>query len=104
MSNIQKRTDRSKNPWRARFRAPDGSEQSKSFRRKVDAERWLRGQTVKVDEGEWTDPNRSRVTFEEWSTDWLAGLIDLKPKTRHGYESLLHSVSYTHLRAHETDS
>lgn len=89
--SIQHRPNRP-SPWRARYWAADGQQHSKSFRRKADADRWLRSQVVKLDRGEWTDPDRARISFGEWSEAWLAGLVDLKPKTRHGYTSLLHSL------------
>lgn len=88
MGNIQ-RIDRAK-PWRARFRAPDGSEQSRSFRRKVDAERWLRDQEGKADRGLWTDPAAAKVPLSEYAEAWLAGR-QLKPKSVATYRSLLDS-------------
>lgn len=45
MGSIQHRGDRTK-PWRARFNGPDGRQRSKSYERKVDAERWLRAERV----------------------------------------------------------
>ena len=44
------------NPWLARYRGPDGRQHSKTFRRKVDAERWLRTEELRGDRGEWVDP------------------------------------------------
>lgn len=41
MANIQKRVLKGKISWRARYRTPSGAERSKSFDRKVDAERFL---------------------------------------------------------------
>lgn len=79
------------NPWRARYRAPDGRERSKSFARKIDAEKWLTAQLADSDRGVWTDPKAGTVTVEEWSESWLSGLHGLKPKTIHGYQSLLRS-------------
>lgn len=87
--SIQK-TDR-KNPWRARYRGPDGRERSRSFRTKVEAERWLRNQLSQTDRGSWVDPKAGDISLQEWSTRWFAGLHDLKPKTVAGYESLLRS-------------
>lgn len=92
--SIQHREGRP-SPWRARYRGPDGRQHSKSFGRKVDAERWLRAQLAKVDRGEWLDPSAGLVTFAEWADEWLPGL-DLKPKTRAGYESLLRSRVLPH--------
>jgi hypothetical protein len=44
------------NPWLARYRGPDGRQHFKTFRRKVDAERWLRTEELRGDRGEWVDP------------------------------------------------
>ncbi len=88
MGTIQK-VARAK-PWRVRYRGPDGSEVSRTFRVKVDAERWLREQESKLDRGAWVDPSAGRVTFAEYADGWMAGR-SLKPKTRAGYASLLKS-------------
>ena len=84
-----RRVDRPK-PWLARYRGPDGRQHSRTFRRKVDAERWLRTEESRGDRGEWVDPTAGQVTFSEWSEAWLDGL-DLKPATRANYVSNLDS-------------
>ncbi|HSM45328.1 MAG TPA: tyrosine-type recombinase/integrase [Acidimicrobiia bacterium] len=89
MGSIQ-RVDRPK-PWRARYRAPDGRQLSRSFKRKIDAEKWLRAEEGKADRGEWIDPNAGAITYGEWSKHWIDSLHGLAPKTRAGYESLLRS-------------
>jgi integrase len=75
--------------WRARYRGPDGKERSRTFDRKVDAERFL--VTVESDKlrGSWVDPRLGALSLEEWSARWLATLVHVKPKTLAGYESLL---------------
>ena len=78
-------------PWRARYRGPDGRQHSKSFKRKIDAERWLRDEESRADRGEWVDPTAGSVRYAPWADTWLAGLHSIGPKTRHGYESLLRS-------------
>lgn len=88
MGHIQ-RIDRAK-PWRARFRAPDGRERSKSFRRKVDAERWLRDQEGRADRGLWLDPDAGKVALADYAESWLAGR-QIKPKSVATYRSLLNS-------------
>ncbi|MGH3218637.1 MAG: tyrosine-type recombinase/integrase [Streptosporangiaceae bacterium] len=75
--------------WRARYRGPDGRERSKSFKRKSDAERWLVYQRSLMAQGDWTDPARGRITFGEYAEAWLESRADLKPKTRHQYQSLM---------------
>ena len=87
--SVQNRPDRPK-PWRARYRGPDGREHSKSFARRVDADRWLRLELAAADRGLWVDPTAGDVLFGEWVEDWSAGLT-VKPKTAAGYRSLLES-------------
>lgn len=78
------------NSWRARYRGPDRRERSKSFKRKSDAERWLAQQRHLIAQGDWTDPALGRITFGEYAAAWLDSRADLKPKTRHQYQSLMH--------------
>ncbi len=92
--SIQYRMDRP-SPWRARYLGADGRQRSRSFERKVDAERWLRDELAKIDRGLWVDPSAGDVTFAEWSAGWLEGL-DLKPSTRANYESNLRSRVLPH--------
>ena len=81
--------ERRGNSWRARYRGPDRRERSKSFARKADAERWLAQQRALMAQGDWTDPALGRITFGEYALAWLDSRADLKPKTRHQYQSLL---------------
>lgn len=59
--------------WRARYRHHEtGRQVQATFRRQVDAQRWLRQQLEAVDSGKWVDPRRSRVTFETFYEQWSA--------------------------------
>ena len=75
--------------WRARYHGPDGRERNKSFRRKSDAELWLAQQRALIAQDDWVDPVRGRIMFGEYALSWLDSRTDLKPKTRHQYNSLL---------------
>jgi len=75
--------------WRARYYGPDGRQRGKSFKHRSDAQRWLTEQRSFVAQGDWTDPARGRITFGEYAMAWLTSRTDLKPKTRHQYQSLL---------------
>ena len=88
MGSIQRRVERAK-PWRARYRAPDGKEHSRSFERKLDAERWLTERERERNRGEWVDPAMGKVTVAEWSVRYLRTKQHLKPYTLAGYSSLL---------------
>jgi integrase len=58
--------------WEASYRGPDSKERTKTFDRKVDAERWLRAQETARDTGEWLDPQSGRAIFGEYGTSWLS--------------------------------
>ena len=90
MGWIRKRSSRPA-PWRAGYRGPDGREHSKSFPRKVDAERWLRDELQKQDQGLWINPNAGAMLFAEWAQAWLAGKASIGVKTQAGYQSVLNS-------------
>jgi len=72
MAHIQKRGP---GRWRARYRAPGGSERSRTFARRVDAERWLdsvRGDLVR---GTYVHPEAGRRTFGEYARGWQAAQV-----------------------------
>jgi integrase len=77
--------------WQARYRDPAGRMQSakNTFATKTDASKHLSLIEADLHRGDWLDPRLSRVTFDEWSTAWLAGCAHLKAKTLAGYESVL---------------
>lgn len=68
MGYIRYRKDRPKH-WLAGFRAPDGSEVSKAFDRKIDAQRWLATQQTDQLRGQWSDPRTSRINFEQQANE-----------------------------------
>jgi len=57
--------------WRARYRHPEtGRQIQATFRRQVDAQRWLRDQLGTLDTGRWVDPRAGRVTLETFYGQW----------------------------------
>jgi integrase len=74
--------------WQVRYIDPAGRERSKTFRRKVDAEKYLIHIEAQKQRAEWINPELSATPFGEWAARWLATRSHLKPKTRAGYESL----------------
>lgn len=89
MAHVEKRTQAGTVRWRARYRAPDGRERSRTFTRRTDAEQFLAQTEVDKSRGSWIDPARAQVLFGDWAERWLATTTHLKPKTRVGYESML---------------
>lgn len=89
MGSIE-RVDRPK-PWLARYRGPDGRRHSRAFRRKVEAEAWLRREESTIDRADWVDPRAGAIVFSDWADTWFNGLHDLKPKTVNEYRWHLNS-------------
>ena len=79
MAHIEKRGS---NRWKARYRAPDGRERSKTFPRKVDAERFLAEMSVAKNRGQWVDPRAGRLPFGEWAAECYAARVDLRNSSR----------------------
>lgn len=58
-------------PWRARYTHPEtGKRHQRTFKRQVDAQRWLRGQLEALDKGAWVNPQDGRVTFSSYFAAW----------------------------------
>jgi hypothetical protein len=80
MAHIEKR---GANRWRARYRTPGGEERSRTFTRRIDAERFLESVTVDQVRGEWADPKLGRILFADWVAQWEQTVAsDLRPTTR----------------------
>ena len=58
--------------WRA-FLKYRGHRDSRTFRRKQDAQRWLTEQRSEIDRGTWLDPARGRIPVGDLVERWLAG-------------------------------
>jgi integrase len=71
--------------WRARYLDLDGRERSRSFGRKIDAERFLAEVEHSMVTGSYRDPDAGRVTLRAYAADWLASRT-CDPATRQVYE------------------
>jgi hypothetical protein len=58
--------------WRARYLDPAGRERSRTFGRKLDAERFLAGVESDKSRGLYVDPAAGRVTVAEYPATWQA--------------------------------
>lgn len=90
MADLQKRvTGSGEVRWDVRYRDIGGSQHKRSFKRKLDAQRFAH--TVETDllRGDWIDPRRGKELFGEWAAMWLDTLGGRKPKTRESYESIV---------------
>ena len=67
MAHIEKRGPRR---YRARYRAPNGVERSRTFERRVDAERWLDRLRGDLARGWYVDPEAGRRLFRDYAASW----------------------------------
>jgi integrase len=81
MAHVERRRRNGQSAWRARYRAPDGRERSKTFRRRADAERFLTTVEASKLRGDWIDPVRGRITYREWSERYFAHALHKRPTT-----------------------
>ena len=89
MAHVSKRETSRDVRYDVRYRGTDGSEHSRTFRTRRDADGFAA--TVEADKlrGTWVDPKGGRVTLEEYATGWLATRAGLRPRTRETYETQL---------------
>lgn len=74
--------------FRVRWRTPGGRD-SAVFARRTDAVKFGRLKDAEMASGLYIDPKNARMAFGDWAARWLEMKVNLKPKTRIGYESLL---------------
>jgi integrase len=61
--------------WQATVRGPDGRERTKTWAKKVDAERWASTQEADKARGQWIDPRAGSVTFGDYAKAWAASQV-----------------------------
>lgn len=84
-----------KGSWQARYRTPDGAERSKSFARKLDADRWLA--TIEADKvrGIYVDPIAGQRTFGDYARAWMAMQVH-RPSTAAQVETNMRRHVFPH--------
>ena len=75
--------------WQARWRDPSGRQRKKSFRRRVDAQKWLDQHLAEMHRGQYVDPSGSRMLVGPIAEEWAAGLVHLKPSTAARYRGVV---------------
>ena len=81
MASIEKRNGM----YRVRFRDPIGRPRSKTFVRKVDADRFAREVEVDKDRGSWIDPRMSEISLQTWSEAFPSSSLSLAPTSLQTY-------------------
>lgn len=72
MAHIRDRGKQHDRRWQARYRDPSGRQRSKTFKRRIDADRFLTSIESAKLTGGYVDPKAGRVTFREYAEDWRA--------------------------------
>ena len=77
------------NLWRARWRGPDGTLESKpGFKTRKAAEDYGRDQEAAIRNHAYVDPRAGQITLTEWVNQWYPAL-DLEPTTLSNYRYLI---------------
>jgi hypothetical protein len=77
MTSIERREgDNGQLRYVARDRDPSGRQRNKTFKRKIDAERYLTSIENAKLTGQYVDPARSRVTVGAWADLWIDAQAD----------------------------
>lgn len=58
--------------WRGAYRDEAGKQHTKSFKRQVDAKRWVATEEAKVVRGDWVNPAAGKLTFSAFYADWAS--------------------------------
>lgn len=67
--------------WRARYRAPDHTERSRTFATKRDAQQFLDSIEVSKAKGLWVDASLGRQRFAAYAESWIEGRGHIAPGT-----------------------
>lgn len=87
MSSIKR--DPRDGTWLARWRDPGGAQRKKSFRRRVDAERFLNDLMAEMTRGAYIDPAAGKVVFRSVAARWSSSQMHLKASTSERYAGIV---------------
>lgn len=91
MASISRRSNGS---WLARYReVPGGPQTTRSFARKIDAQRWLDETTASIVTGAYVAPGAGRVTLREYAEHWRS-IQSHRPTTAEQVEGTLRRHVY----------
>lgn len=89
MASVSKRMRDGNQTWWVRWRDPEGNQKSKTFTKKVDADKFRAEIESTLNRGMYLDLSLGQVAFEEWAEIWFTGQTHLKESTRVRYRGLL---------------
>ena len=71
------------------LRKPDGRQYKRTFRIRKEAEDWIAQERTARLKGTWVDPHAGKVRLDQFSKQWLAQRVILRPRTIELYQYLL---------------
>ena len=90
MATVRKRhTASGETRWDVRYWDPERRQRTRTFQRKIDADKFANLVETDIARGEWLDPDLAKETFGDWASRWLLTTGGRAPKTRERYESTL---------------
>lgn len=75
--------------YEVRLRGVNGTERSRTFRTKKDAERYERSQMAALEQGTSIDPRAGKITLAKWATEWQRTVVHLRPSTQRIHDANL---------------
>jgi integrase len=89
VSEPEKRIRNGKVRWYVRYFDPSGKRVSKTFDRKVDAQRFLHQVETSKNTDSYIDPARGKITMSAFADKWLRTQGHLKPSTLARYQGIV---------------
>lgn len=85
--------------FQASYIGPDGQRRfaPHRFKKEADADRWLAKVEGIIIAGDWTDPERAKITLREYAENWITERPGLRPRTVELYRWLLRKHIAPHL-------
>ena len=93
MASIKKREN---GVYRARYRDPDGKEHARHFKRKIDAQQWIKEVDASVLTGQYVDPKAGEITLAAYFKKWEARQV-WAPATRRTAQNALKRCGFKDL-------
>lgn len=81
MASVEKSRNK-RGGYVVRYRGPDRKPRTQTFRKRLDADRFLRTVEADIIRGTYVDPMAGRLLFGEWADRWWSSTVDLRPTTR----------------------
>ncbi|MFE2305055.1 tyrosine-type recombinase/integrase [Streptomyces sp. NPDC059411] len=72
--------------WQARWRNPDGKQETELCRTETEAKKYENKMRTEVDDGSYINPEGGEVRVGEWVKIWMSGLTFDNPRTIQRYE------------------